>query len=488
MRCLKCQYPLWDLKPGSCPECGEPFDPTMQRFKPGAVRFCCPHCDQAYFGDGEDGHLNPPRFACVGCGESIGECDCIVRPREDGSHEDRTVPDLSPWHDSTRTRWKRFWGTVGMSMIRPGSLGRGLPAEATFGGAFVFFLLANTLSLVIGFGPILLTFIILPPVLGNAGPPPTAVWFAGLIGLVSWIPVMLILLCLVGGIIHLVLRMTGSTAGGYSRTLVSLGFGSGPLMIGAVPFLGYCLQTPAQIWSLVSTIILLSQAQAVSGLRASCAVLTPVFLVIAAYIGLVLSVVLGAAGRPVGVPGINAALAGEDPLVVMIAEDDPQTVVLSSRDFLEALVEAKNLPGPGEIGGLDGVMSTIPKDADITLEKTWRGRGFQAWSIPGLFVVKVGDAAGYVRPSMDGGYRMKYFSDGPTGSSLSTSTGSEATIHRKVVEAIDEMGGIGDDLDDDEFESWLSSNREAYLHPPESAATARPDDTPTGGVDAVSNP
>ncbi|MFM1833419.1 MAG: hypothetical protein RLZZ461_1735, partial [Planctomycetota bacterium] len=25
MRCLKCEYPLWDLKPGPCPECGEPF-------------------------------------------------------------------------------------------------------------------------------------------------------------------------------------------------------------------------------------------------------------------------------------------------------------------------------------------------------------------------------------------------------------------------------------------------------------------------------
>ena len=40
MRCKQCEYPLWDLNPGPCPECGTVFDPTEFRFKTGEIRFC----------------------------------------------------------------------------------------------------------------------------------------------------------------------------------------------------------------------------------------------------------------------------------------------------------------------------------------------------------------------------------------------------------------------------------------------------------------
>ena len=48
----------------------------------GAVRFCCPHCDQAYAGTGARGELVPRRFNCVRCARSIEMDEMVVRPVE----------------------------------------------------------------------------------------------------------------------------------------------------------------------------------------------------------------------------------------------------------------------------------------------------------------------------------------------------------------------------------------------------------------------
>ena len=474
MRCLKCQYPLWDLKPGACPECGELFDPTVHLFKPGSVRFCCPHCDQAYFGDGEGGHLYPTSFDCVGCGRAIDESECIIRPREDGSHEDRTVPDLSPWHDSERTAWKRFWGTVGMSMVRPGALGRGLPRDAKLRGGFWFFVLVNTMALVFGLGPFFLAVFLAPLVFGGGGggfggaPPLFALVIPLGLLLLLWIPVLFIGLCIYGGIIHLVLKLSGSTTGGFGRTLTSIGFSTGPLMIGAVPFLGYCLQTPAQIWVIVTTIILLTQSQAVSGVRATFAVLTPVFLGIVLYVVFLGIMMFGTAARiPVAVPPAMAqakamAVSGSSIAVSISGMTwDPQYVTIDSGPFLEAIATADSLPTAQEIGDLPGVTSTIPKDGALPTETRYRGGGFEAWSLPGLFVIKVGDAAGYAfitsMTDLDASFEINVESHNPVMNSSSSAAAQESAFYAKVVEKIDALGGTGKDLDKNDFEQWMAS-------------------------------
>ena len=96
MKCRTCDYPLWNIAPGPCPECGSVFDPSEFEFPVGRVRFCCPHCDQAYFGDGDGGHLVPSAFECVGCGRSIDESECTVRPVEGYDEADLEVASV-PW-------------------------------------------------------------------------------------------------------------------------------------------------------------------------------------------------------------------------------------------------------------------------------------------------------------------------------------------------------------------------------------------------------
>ncbi|QKK09883.1 MAG: hypothetical protein HND58_18155 [Planctomycetota bacterium] len=86
MNCRHCSYPLWNLRSGQCPECGTGFAPSEFRFAKNSVCFCCPHCDQRYFGTGPDGHLEPRRFVCVGCGQQI-EMDTMVLHPADGLDE-----------------------------------------------------------------------------------------------------------------------------------------------------------------------------------------------------------------------------------------------------------------------------------------------------------------------------------------------------------------------------------------------------------------
>lgn len=283
MRCLKCEYPLWDLAPGRCPECGESFDPTAHRFKNGSVAFCCPHCDQTYFGEGEDGHLVPQQFDCVSCGQRISESECIVRPREDGSREDVVTAFLSPWHDRHRRLRSRFYGTLGLSLFRPGRLGAGFPVNLPPFGAFGFVSLIFLVILVVGVLPLVLVVTISMSGVGMPGGT-TPGFLAGLVWdtvMTFALTILIALLALLtyGTIVHGILRLGGSTNGGLMRTIGSLGFGSGPLVFLGIPIFGpYCLHVPMLVWMMVTSTLVLRAAQGVSGLRAALAVILPVLL------------------------------------------------------------------------------------------------------------------------------------------------------------------------------------------------------------------
>ena len=112
MRCKTCDYPLWTLTSRMCPECGAAFLPSDFDFVPNSVRFCCPHCDQAYYGTTERGHLSPREFECVSCGAFIRMDEMVLRPAA-GVAESQTRAATNPWLNLRETGlFKGLFSTI----------------------------------------------------------------------------------------------------------------------------------------------------------------------------------------------------------------------------------------------------------------------------------------------------------------------------------------------------------------------------------------
>ncbi|OAB63270.1 hypothetical protein AY599_06605 [Leptolyngbya valderiana BDU 20041] len=125
MKCPGCEYELWNLKAGPCPECGRPFKPSDFDFLPNAVKFCCPHCSQAYYGTNENGQLEPDTFDCVSCGRHVTTDDMLLLPAEALGKRTPTK-SINPWLDSNRKR--RWFATIAAGFGQPGRLLEATPA------------------------------------------------------------------------------------------------------------------------------------------------------------------------------------------------------------------------------------------------------------------------------------------------------------------------------------------------------------------------
>jgi hypothetical protein len=135
MQCRTCGYGLWNLRSRTCPECAAPFAPSQFTFRPNSVAFCCPHCDKAYYGTGDGGHLEPRAFACVQCGAQVHEDEMVLRPAA-GVTEQRTRISPIPWLDPMiRSTLSRLAQTAMWSVFSPGRLGQRLPVPERAGAA-----------------------------------------------------------------------------------------------------------------------------------------------------------------------------------------------------------------------------------------------------------------------------------------------------------------------------------------------------------------
>ena len=361
------------------------------------MRFCCPHCDQAYYGDGEDGHLRPSRFTCIGCDRFIEESECIVRPREDGSHEDRIAPDVSPWHDPSLSAWNRFWGTVGQSMVRPTKLGRGLPQALPLSGSYLFAIMVYGLVLLFGMVPLvaMMWFLRNP----GGGVPAFGTLSTGLQFLL-YLPAILVVMTVYGTITHGLLRLTGPTTEGIGRTIASMGFGFGPMIVAIVPCIGpNCLQYPAGIWAMVSAILILVPSQGVSGLRACFAVLTPVLVtmgILVAMLVITINATVNAMGNLTNLPPQLLQPGNLDPGPPMMIEG--HQVRLRCSVVVDRVEQAEELPTFKELMADPLVLHSGigPVEASPT---TFQGDGYQGWWIPSLMVVKGPEGAFVVTSS-----------------------------------------------------------------------------------------
>lgn len=480
MKCQTCEYSLWNIAPGPCPECGTVFDPTQFEFPEGVVRFCCPHCDQAYFGDGPGGHLVPSHFQCVECGGEVEERACTIRPVAGYSDADLEVAKL-PWSDPKRSRFRRLIDTIGWSMAKPSDLGREVAREGTMLGGLVFTVLINVFIVMFGIFPFLL--LIGGVVVFAAGPAGGGVWgtllgglvfMAGLLifGLVS----SLLSLVIHGVVAHAVLRITGSVRGSFGTTLSTMFFASGPVAISAVPVIGpSCLNTVGIVWAIVAGILAIRTAQGVGVGRAIFAGTLAPLLGLAAYIGFFTLVSLNA---PMGgrMPPVVAALTAPKSIVVGqgLGMIDPTMLV-------EEVAEAEALPGV--LGTLSSPSVVMTTDVGEISSRRLDGDTFRGWWIPGLLVIKRDDAAivalmvAQPVPQVE----MKLYLGGADGNSLTGAQRRPDNVSGELMASVDRMGGSGRELDKASIDAWVAASlgaieRQEALE--DSGSPAGPDSLP----------
>ena len=380
MKCRTCDYPLWNIAPGPCPECGDRFDPTDFDYPEGRIHFCCPHCDQHYFGDGVGGHLSPSAFDCVQCGSGITERECTLRPVP-GFTDAELELAATPWFDHRRSPFRRFIDTIGWAMVKPARLGGMMPATGVLIGGIFFTSLVHFGSALLGFGTVALFVLIFATIASNLGQAfGVAMTFLVLSTIFALGGVLAIMLQ--GVVAHGILRVTGPVRHSMGTTVGITCFASGPIAISAVPCLGQtCLGSVGMIWACISSILAIKAAQAVATWRAVLAGVFLPTLAIVLYISVLILV-----ETTQGAAGLNAP-------VVQVATPQGE-IVIGDRvaavdgEFIAAEIEdAVALPGVAVVVGGAGVEFKNPVGI-LPTPVGFEGTGFSGWWVPGLLVFK----------------------------------------------------------------------------------------------------
>jgi len=156
VRCRSCQHELWNVRPGPCPECGEPFNPRTAVFERYSAHFCCPHCSEAYWGNGKDGLPDPPEFTCARCSGVVRLEEMVLRPAP--GQEGREIrQDLHPFEGSPKGLLRRTWDTLSMATSDPVRLGRSLGPRPDLGRALMFLGMIAGVGVVAAIAPALVT-------------------------------------------------------------------------------------------------------------------------------------------------------------------------------------------------------------------------------------------------------------------------------------------------------------------------------------------
>jgi len=292
MRCLTCDYPLWNLTARECPECGRPFRPSEQEFVPNAVRFCCPDCNQDYYGVGKNGLLEPRAFDCVKCGRALDMDEMVLRPAA-GVEEEQTRVDTHPWINREGRSWFKSWlRTVGLSMVGPLRLMRGLPVDAMSGQAWWFAILTVLMILTTGAA---VPFLGIAVISMFAGGDPIEQVIAAVGFLVVGTVFFVITVAVWGVVTHGLLLMTGGAPYPISRTYQALCYSAGANITSALPCLGlYPFGVIGLGWWLVSAVMMVGEAQNIRGARAALATLVfPAIVVVLATAGMFTAVFFG---------------------------------------------------------------------------------------------------------------------------------------------------------------------------------------------------
>lgn len=282
MRCNGCSYPLWNITARQCPECGKGFNPGEYEFTPGLVQFCCPACNQVYYGTDARGQMLPPEFACAGCGQPMSAAAAVVRIKPGVRESETTLREL-PWIERSRLGfWRGWWETFKLSITSPRVMMRRTPPQSSWVSAAWY----SLLSILMFMAPQVITVVVIfliaaAAFAGGRVRGGMSLAFAGGTGLFVLLVAGSMLASLLLWIVaaHATLRLTGAVHGSMRRTAHALCYSTGANFIVAVPLLGLYLSTFASIYWLALAAVMLTEAQRVQWWRAVlAAVILPVLL------------------------------------------------------------------------------------------------------------------------------------------------------------------------------------------------------------------
>ena len=389
MRCQTCDYRLWNLPSRVCPECGTPFKPSEFEFTPSSVQFCCPHCDQAYYGTDQKGHLVPRAFACQRCGKPVDMDEMVRRPGIDVK-EEQTRQDVNPWLDRPNLGWIRSWfRTVGQALGLPARLMRATPADSPRGAAWLFAAITGMIYFGLGVSPLVLFIAFIGVSFAGGGLSTAAILGIGL-GMIAAVfigAIVAILIVVAWGLCThgLLLIGGGKPQQGIGRTFEALGYASGANILIAVPCLGpYMFTYFSWIWWAISAVFTVKEGQRVSGGRAAFAVLTPpgvvAGLMLLSFVALMgFAMLQTPTGMPVTIPPVSttplasalndwsAANEGAMPLHALQLLADGRVV---ADDFLDAETNTFLMHVPVGDVTLDDWDALTPEEQAAELRKT----------------------------------------------------------------------------------------------------------------------
>lgn len=295
MRCRGCNYELWNLPPGDCPECGKAWRFEDFHFRREFVQFLCPHCDCAYPGEYIASLALPYAFTCTGCQGAIELGQMCARPAEgiDGS---QAMQLDFVWSDRRQVgRWRAFWRVVGYSLGTPSRIGNTMTQKRGLRGALWFSFLCLNFA---GFNWLIFITIALwlPSFTGRSQSFRGVEFIAVLVFLAVFVGLVLAqqLFFLVWGLItHALIRMTGRARHAIGHTLSATQFCAGTFIICAIPICGFYFSLISFVWMAVAMVSALAALHKISRWRTAFAVLAPPVVMISVSVWFVYPTVVG---------------------------------------------------------------------------------------------------------------------------------------------------------------------------------------------------
>ena len=301
MRCRGCNYELWNLPPGDCPECGKPWRFEDFLFRREFVQFLCPNCDCAYPGAYIASLASPHAFTCTGCQSAIQLNQMCARPTE-GTDGSQAMQQEFVWSDRRRVgRWRAFWRVIGYSLGTPSRIGNTMTQKRDLRGALWFSflcLISTTLNLILFFliGFLMAIFI------GSrrAAPLASAAMFTTVLGVLAFSVVIVLvqqISFIVWGLItHTLIRITGRSHHALGHTLSATQYCAGTFIICAVPICGIYFSLISLVWMAVAMVSALAALHKISRWRTAFAVLAPLVVIVSVSVWFIYAMYIAAFG------------------------------------------------------------------------------------------------------------------------------------------------------------------------------------------------